>query len=247
MPNIVAIGGGNLLAGETEPIDREIVRLAGKEGPRALSSCPRPATTMKNTPRPLARSTADWDAKVDVLRLWTDSEVPSAVERIRRADLVYVGGGNTKKMLARWRETGVERAMRAAAAEGKPLGGTSAGAICWAELANSDWPQYEGIEGVNTARLEGLGLLNLALSPHTSREPFRLDEFRAMMRDVPLVGVGIDDGCALQVRGDAYRVLASLPGAVAHRIEWQGEELSQQELPPHDEFRSLQELTRRRH
>src|SRR5688500_7941316 len=46
-------------------------------------------------------------------------------------DLIYVGGGNAKNMLALWREWGIDVILRKALASGIVLAGISAGAICW--------------------------------------------------------------------------------------------------------------------
>ena len=42
----------------------------------------------------------------------------------------FVGGGNTKSMLAVWREWGIDRLLHNAYQNGKLMSGVSAGAIC---------------------------------------------------------------------------------------------------------------------
>jgi dipeptidase E len=145
-------------------------------------------------------------------------------------------------MLELWRSTGFADYLSQTVWEGKPAGGLSAGAICWFRVGNSDWPQYEGIPGVNTARLDGLNLVDLAACPHTKNEGFRLAEFREMMRTEGGVGIGLDDGCAIHILDDEFRILASQPNAVAHRIEWVEGALREESLVPHHAFRPLAEL-----
>lgn len=53
-------------------------------------------------------------------------------------DVIYVGGGNTKSMLALWREWGVDVMLRKALASGIVLAGISAGAICWFQQGLTD-------------------------------------------------------------------------------------------------------------
>jgi peptidase E len=48
-------------------------------------------------------------------------------------DVIYVGGGNTKSMLAVWRDWELPALLREAWASGIILAGISAGAICWFE------------------------------------------------------------------------------------------------------------------
>ena len=46
-------------------------------------------------------------------------------------DAIYVGGGNTKNMLALWQEWKLDRILRKAWRQGVVLGGISAGSVCW--------------------------------------------------------------------------------------------------------------------
>ena len=50
---------------------------------------------------------------------------------VNKADIIYVGGGNTKSMLAVWREWKLDELLKKAYQNGKILCGVSAGAICW--------------------------------------------------------------------------------------------------------------------
>ena len=53
-------------------------------------------------------------------------------------DVIYVGGGNTKSLLAVWRDWGVDTILREAWESGIVLTGVSAGAICWFEDGLTD-------------------------------------------------------------------------------------------------------------
>ena len=75
----------------------------------------------------------------DVLYLLGATPDPSEVARkIERADVIYVGGGNTLKMMRRWRRLGVDTLLRDAYTRGAVLCGVSAGAICWFDSGHSD-------------------------------------------------------------------------------------------------------------
>ena len=50
-----------------------------------------------------------------------------------KQDIVFVGGGNTKSMLAVWREWGLDKFLEDAYKKGTIMCGVSAGAICWFE------------------------------------------------------------------------------------------------------------------
>lgn len=229
-------------AGETAAIDRVLLELTGKANPRLLF-IPTASGDSEDYVVRMEIGYGRLGAEVSTLRLLgEDGDAETAARKIEAADVIYVGGGNTKMMLERWRELGVDQALRRFLDSGRPAGGLSAGAICWFRVANSDWPRYEGIPSVNTASLEGLGLVDLALCPHTRDEGFRLAEFTAMMRDIPGAGVGLDDGCAIQIRGDEYRILTSQPDSKAHLLFSEGGEVRYAPMPPHDDFRAIESL-----
>ncbi|HWD39357.1 MAG TPA: Type 1 glutamine amidotransferase-like domain-containing protein [Fimbriimonas sp.] len=241
---IVAIGGGSVGEGQTLRMDEELIRLSGAGTPRLLF-IPTASDDAAEYVDIVFGAFQKLGCKTEVLLLWGPDGAAEAEKLISEADIVYVGGGNTKKMVARWQEMGVDRMLKAHLDQGKPVGGVSAGAICWFRVGNSDWPQYEGIPEVNTARLDCLGFIDLVVCPHTKCETFRLGEFREMMKTERGVGIGIDDWCALQIEGDRYRILASQPHAVAHRIEWVGGTLHERILEPHEDFRLLADLRAR--
>jgi peptidase E len=129
-------------------------------------------------------------------------------------DAIYVGGGNTKSMLALWREWGLDRILRRAWRRGIVLGGVSAGSICWFEEGLTD-----SISDKLT-RLECLGLLRGSNCPHYDSEEDRRPVFRRLVgggRMKP--GVAAEDGVALHYVGRRLkRVVASRPDAAAYRV-----------------------------
>ncbi len=243
MLNIIAIGGGGLEQGETLKIDEIIVRCTGKTHPTALF-----------IPTASDDSLEYWEifhkvyggqlqCKTEVLYLIKEHLPSEDIQgKIERADLIYVGGGNTRKMLALWRDLGVDQILLRAAQRGTVLSGLSAGANCWFRYANSDAPILEGEEGVKTTRVEGLNLVDVALCPHMKREAFRLEEFTNMMRTTPGIGIGLDDNCAFQIRGQEYRFLAAEDDAKAHKLFWEGEKLHHEYLYPTEDFHALSTL-----
>lgn len=234
--NIVAIGGGSVDLGETELIDRELIGLSPKREPLALF-IPTASSDDEDYIRRFSATYQRLGCTVDTLRLHSGDDP----KKILDADLIYVGGGNTKMMVGFWKEKGVDRLLQEHLQAGKPAGGLSAGALCWFRVGNSDWPLYEGLP-INTARLDCLGFVDLVLCPHTKDEGFRLGEFREMMKTERGPGMGLDDGCAIQIKGETYRILASMPGSVAHRIEWRNGELDERIVEPHSDFRNLADI-----
>ncbi len=228
MGNIVAIGGGDLSTLATEPIDREIIALARISRPNALF-----------VPTASDDATEYWDVfdaayrgaygcRTDVLSLLGTPPLAGDIARkIRWANIVYVGGGNTLKMMRRWRRLGVDSLLREAHAAGKTLCGVSAGAICWFEKGHSDSMSFYSPDDWNYVAVTGLGLLPGLACPHYDSDTKgipRREDFHTMLKRRNGGGVAIDNDCALVVADDGFRVFASTPnaGAYALRIERSG-------------------------
>lgn len=262
---IVATGGGSLQQGETLPIDKEVVDLTGKERPH-VAFMPTASFDTPGYAEDAARVYSGLGCTLQPLFLWegyTPEEIETTIQKtkwneephvwefrgnlnqveetLESADIVYVGGGNTRRMIELWRSIGVDKMIDEASQRGAVLTGVSAGCICWARYGNSDAALTEGL-GTNTMRIDCLNYLPISLCPHTSREGFRLGEFAAMVATTPGVGIGLDDGCALEVVGDQYRFLSCLPGAHAHRIYSNWGQVVTEDLQVIGEWASFEKL-----
>ena len=142
-------------------------------------------------------------------------------------DVIYVGGGNTKSMLAVWREWGVPDLLREAWESGIVLAGISAGAICWFEQGLTD------SFADRLRALECLGFLPGSCCPHYSGEPERRPAYHQLLRNGEMTpGFAIDDGAAIHFTNNRIpRVVASRQGATAYRVYWTGAEVREEPMP----------------
>ncbi|MEP7294131.1 MAG: Type 1 glutamine amidotransferase-like domain-containing protein, partial [Chloroflexota bacterium] len=141
----------------------------------------------------------------------------------------YVGGGNTKSMLAVWREWGLDKSLLKAADNGTLLTGISAGCICWFAYGSTD-----SIPGKFIA-LPALDYIQAACSPHYDGEPLRRPRMHEMVAagDIP-AGYGFDDGAAGHfVDGKLTRVVSSRPNARGYWIERVGDGAQETILDTH--------------
>jgi len=129
-------------------------------------------------------------------------------------DAIYVGGGNTRSMLAVWREWGLDRHLRTAWETGVVLGGASAGSICWFEHGLTD-----SVAGPLTA-MPCLGFLAGANCPHYDSEAGRRPTLRRLVaRGALPEALAADDGVALHFVSDRLaRIVSSRPRAKAYRV-----------------------------
>ena len=142
-------------------------------------------------------------------------------------DAIFVGGGNTRSMLAVWREWGLDRHLRTAWERGVVLGGVSAGSICWFGEGVTD-----SIDGPLTA-IPCLGFLPGSNCPHYDSEPLRRPTFRGLVARGRIAdGVAADDGAALHyVDGRLARVVSSRPRARGYRVTRSGARAIERRLP----------------
>lgn len=142
-------------------------------------------------------------------------------------DLIYVGGGSTKNMIALWREWGIDVILRKALASGIVLAGISAGAICWFTQGLTD-----SVYG-QLVTLPCLGFLPGSATPHYDGEPMR----RPTYMDKVAAGA-IQEGYALCdfagahfVDGKLVKCIASREEAKVFHVTRQGDTAHEEPLP----------------
>ena len=248
MGKIVAIGGGDLGNLETLAIDQEVIRLTGKTRPKALF-----------IPTASYDSVDYWQAfrkvyekelgcETDVLYLLgLNPPLETAEQAIQSADLIYVGGGNTLKMMRRWRRLGVDVMLERAYEEGTVLAGVSAGGICWFSYGHSDSMASYHPDNWSYIRVKGMGLIDALACPHFNGETDgikREEDFKQMVQKHGGPGVAIDNHCALEIIDGEFRVITSQPGAGAYRVNRGRGQATVENIPQSQEFAPISSLIR---
>jgi dipeptidase E len=191
---IIAIGGASFRAEpENLAADRYLLEQTGRSSP---SVCFIP--TANAEPADVIASFYDaytrLGARPSVLRFF--QRTPDLRKALLSQDLIYVGGGNTKSMLAVWREWELPDVLREAWGKGIVLAGVSAGAICWFDKGVTDsWAD-------RLMPLDCLGLLPDTCCPHYDSELER----RPVVHDLVSGGIvppvlALNDGTAAHFIG----------------------------------------------
>jgi dipeptidase E len=225
MRQIIAMGGGGFsMEPDNLALDRYILEQAHKP-----------------TPKVCFLPTASGDADLYILNFYkafTTLECqPSFLSLFRlptrdlegfllEKDVLYVGGGNTRSMLALWREWGLDRHIFKAYQAGVILAGISAGANCWFEDCSTD-----SLPGEFQA-LPCLGYLPGSFCPHYDGEPGRRPSFQEMIRKRLLrQGLAADNGAAVHfVDEQLIRAVSSQPNARVYRVSLQNGEVQEEAL-----------------
>jgi peptidase E len=231
---IFAMGGGGFTMEPANPLLDDFV----------LSLAPPRASAATREPRILFLPTASGDTTAQIaafharfadrhcvaehLSLFRLHELRRPLgEIVLSQDVLYVGGGSMRNLLAIWRTHDLDRLLICAWRRGIVLAGISAGAMCW----------FEGGITRSSGRpepLSGLGLLPGSLTVHADGEPERLPVWLAAIREGVLPGGwSLDDGVGLLFAGTRLRrIVSSRPGASAQRVDQVAGELVRNRLAP---------------
>ncbi|VEF46961.1 peptidase E [Bacillus freudenreichii] len=134
-------------------------------------------------------------------------------------DIIYVGGGNTKNLLALWKEWGLDHILKKAWVQGILLAGISAGSNCWFEEGVTD-SYGEGLEPIKC-----LGLLQGSFCPHYDGEAERRPTYRQLIASGKIQpGIAADDGAAVHyINGEITKIVTSRPDAKAYKVYFDGD------------------------
>ncbi len=223
---IFAMGGGGFTMEPSNPLlDDFVLSLADVGEPRILfmPTASGDTTSLINAFKARFGERACVPEYVSLFNLRNTTR--SLADIVLEQDIVYVGGGSMRNLLALWQAHGVDELLVQAWQKGTVLAGLSAGAMCWFQggVTRSSGPPET---------IAGLGVLEGSLSVHADGEPERLPVWLAAVREGTLPGGwALDDGVGLLFRGQRLdRAVSSRPGAEAQRADAIAGELLRQRL-----------------
>jgi aminopeptidase N len=192
---IVAIGGGGFgrTLGSLE-IEKYIISLINKKRPKI---CFIPTASGDSSLYKLNFYRAF--SRLDCITSHIDffSRTENLEDKVFSQDIIYVGGGNTKSMLAVWKEWNLHEILRNAYEKGIVMSGVSAGAICWFDKGITDSYAEE------LTLIDCLGIVDGIACPHfdeeKEREPFVND---VVNKEIIESCICIEGNCALQIKNN---------------------------------------------
>ena len=222
---IIAIGGGGITVNAAQPgFERYILSQARKRNPRVCFV----ATATGDAASTIALFYAAYAKHLCRLSHVSFFErTPDLRERLLAQDVIYVGGGNTKSMLAVWREWKLPSILKRAWQSGVVLAGVSAGAICWFRQGLTD--SWAG----GLRPLSCLGWLPGACCPHYDSEIERRPTTRRLVNKGLLADtLALEDGTAAHFAGRRLlRVVSTRPAANAYLVRRRNGQTAETALP----------------
>lgn len=209
---IIGIGGGGFLTEQNPVLDLYILSASNKTTPRI---CFLPTASADNTTviNYFYNIFEKYNCDPTHLNLFNPT-IRDIEDYLLNCDIIYVGGGNTKSMLAIWREWGIDTILRKAYHKNIILAGVSAGCVCWFENCISDSTPGKYMP------LSCLGFLNGSSCVHYNSSIERPEVYwHSVAKGVLPDGYGIDDGVALHFEdGAMIRAVSSSEDVYAYKI-----------------------------
>ena len=220
MRQIIAMGGGGFsMEPENLALDRYILDQVGKPRPK-ICFLPTASGDGETYIQNFFKAFTQLECRPSFLSLFA---LPSAdlETYVLEKDIIYVGGGNTRSMMALWREWGLDAILGKAYDAGAVLAGLSAGANCWFEQCTTDSMPGE----LNV--LNCLGLLQGSFCPHYDGEALRRPSFHQFIREGRIKpGFAADDSAAAHfVDEQLVSAISSCAGKQVYRVSKQGDQV----------------------
>lgn len=221
MKTCILIGGGNTTDKEepyeTEVIDKRIVKETGKDNPTFLyiGFANSHSDSKYDQTKKLFQ---EYGCKTEYLKKKNVINNPKlAEEKIKRADIIYIGGGDTIKLLETIEEYHLEPYLKEAYERGCVMAGKSAGAILLSKEGFSDSYILRG-EKDKYCFVKGLSFTDLSIVPHYKEDEKKTEDLKEELKGTKKEVIGIENGTALLVKDKKIEGIISMKNKHIYKI-----------------------------
>lgn len=200
MRNLFCIGGGELKNHTTLKLDEVLINKA-KEHAKGNRPYALFIPTASHDFMPYYNTfhkvyTGIFNVKTDVaLTVFHEVNKEKLSMKFQKADLIYIGGGDTVFMIDSWKKTGLIDLIKDAYERGVIIAGLSAGAIFAFEKIYTDSLKKED-SSCPYDMYEGLGWIKGVVSPHYDE---RLNDFDEIIKMNYLEAYGIENDSMIEI------------------------------------------------
>ena len=222
---IIAIGGGGFGRSPGEGvIEKYILDQSNKERPNI---CFIPTATGDNEAYKVNYYSTFSKLNCSPVHLDFFKRTPDLEELIKQQDVIFVGGGNTKSMLAVWKDWGLDLILKEAYERGVIMCGVSPGAICWFEEGVTDsWSEELKV-------MDCLGFVKGACCPHYDEEPQRRPSLSKFLTEGVMQSCyAVDGGCALHIENEQeYKAVVFAKDKNAYCVDLENNQVKEEPYP----------------
>ena len=214
---IVAIGGGNYTLDNpqkpynVEKINQEIVKLANKKHPHFLNI----GFNLRSDYyfSFMKKIFMNLGCQCEYLRFSEFENQKTVENKFKRADIIFLPGGNTLTYIKKMKKFGLDKYLIEAASRGVVLAGISAGAIMCFDAGCSDSRKSDDVPKKYT-KVKGFGLCKGLIAPHFSTSD-RVYDLPRMLKTCKknTMAFGVDECAALIIDDDNYKIVKSSDSA----------------------------------
>lgn len=243
MKNFVGIGGGEISGWnfktkdanqdlyQTRGIDEYIVSLTEKKTPKLLFIGTASKenfvyfNAIKNIYEELGCDVQDLKFLDDVGN--DISQFNVRIDEIRKkilsVDIIYIGGGNTKFMLNKLYELGIDKILDEAYNNGIIVSGFSAGCYSFFKY--------------NYELIEGFGIFDAIICVHyDDKSEEKKNQFLESIKQKRLLGIALDNGVAIHYFDNKFKIVKSIKNAKAYKFNYKDSEIEKVELEENIEY-----------
>ena len=224
MKKLVLIGGGEIGKGqtsyETENIDKEIVKMSEKENPNLLFIGL--ASSYSDSYYDLIKKIyKNLGCECAYLKKKNVINNPDIIKnKILNADIIYIGGGDTIKLMEVVKEYEIDKLLQEAYEKGTVLVGISAGGILLSKEGYSDSLILRG-ESDKYAFIDGLGFVNISFCPHYNADDNKKNCLFNDLENTSKEVYGVENCSAIKMIGDKISIIKSKETANVWKIKFE--------------------------
>ena len=212
---LMLIGGGDIGRSntkyETKEIDEKIVKLSNKENPNFLfiglasNFSDSYYKVIKDIYKNLGCKTGKISNK-------TLTHIEVVEEKIKNADIIYIGGGDTVKLVNK-----IDKMLKEKLDTESVLVGISAGAISYVKSGLSDTEIINNISN-NYVKVDGLGFIDYMFVPHFSSDSKKMEDLEKVLKnDKENIALCTDNCAAIEIIDGHINVVKSDIKAKAYK------------------------------
>lgn len=217
---LMLIGGGDIGRSntkyETKEIDEKIVKLSNKENPNFLfiglasNFSDSYYKVIKDIYKNLGCKTGKISNK-------TLTHIEVVEEKIKNADIIYIGGGDTVKLVNILKENKIDKMLKEKLDTESVLVGISAGAISYVKSGLSDTEIINNISN-NYVKVDGLGFIDYMFVPHFSSDSKKMEDLEKVLKnDKENIALCTDNCAAIEIIDGHINVVKSDIKAKAYK------------------------------